>query len=205
LQKHLRNRDFAIAICVALVGATAVTGYIAYLQNSGAEKMTLPDLSNILPNLSTSNSNQGATTAVVSSFTPVATSTHCDPTHPLSMVSASVGSYTGYGYSGTTPALFVKWSNCSSQSLAFDASTSSLAMTLLTYGQTSNESAMPAATVYGASHNVAAGATATVTLPINVQISPNAMIKFVKGSVTATDPVTGQGISVTATFTAYPG
>jgi hypothetical protein len=188
----LKNRDFVIAIGVVLVGVTGVTGFISYLQNSPSGIS--------LPNLSAPSFNQGFTTTAVPVATSTTTGTYCNPAHPLTMTSVTVGHVTNVGV--TTPALFFTWSNCSKQPLQFYVETSPLTMTLLTYGQTSTMTAE--LSNYDAS-SVPASATSTRGFALSFfNLSPNAVVQSVKGNVTATDPVTAQGISTTTSFIAKP-
>ena len=106
------------------------------------------------------------------------------------------------------PAVVITWGNCANKPIEFSLHASAVNVTLLTYGTTS--------TVWGYLE-IYLGSTqtapvsvppllemATSILPINAAMSPNATIEKVTGTIEATDPVTGQSISIPAAFAVQP-
>jgi hypothetical protein len=107
---------------------------------------------------------------------------------------------------GSLPALSMSWSNCANQLIQFDITYgNTLYVTISTYGQVSTVGGyLGSAGLLPEPSSVAAHSTVTVTLPIvgyAGNVSPNAIVQSVLGTLTATDPTTGQAISIPTNFT----
>jgi len=193
----MKNTDLGIVMGIILASAVMIGAMGVYFRESqGGGTLNIGGLL----------SRSTTTTPTYSS--PVLASTPCDQAHPISFVSAKIGTTTDV-YGTTYPALVTTWSNCADQPIEFNIQEgnpkvffdSYLNVTLLTYGQTSvAHGTLYFSPSYGAPGN---GGTVTVTVQLDVTLSPNATIENVSGMLTATDPVTDQTISVPATFTAY--
>jgi hypothetical protein len=191
----MKNTDLGIVLGIILASAVMIGGLAVYFHDSqGGGTLNIGGMLS------------RGTTTTPSYSSPVVASTPCDQAQPISFVSAKVGTTEVYGT--TYPALIMTWSNCSDQPIEFNVQEgnpnviwdSYLNVTLLAYGQTSVVHGTLTYNSYGAPGN---GGTVTVTVELDVTMSPNATIESVGGILTATDPVTTQEISVPANFTAY--
>ena len=143
-------------------------------------------------------STSRSTTPIIQSSTVTTSEATCLASKPLTLSSEAV---TTDSISGETLAgLSTVWSNCSIQYIMFNLS-GSLIVTVSTYGTISHFSAYLGACV-GSCGTVDGGASTTVSLPFYPQPqSPNSIIESISGNITATDPATGQAISLPTDFT----
>jgi hypothetical protein len=134
-----------------------------------------------------------------SSGNPTSTQTStCAAATPLTLSQTGPVAYRNYGNSSTYPSLILVWQNCSDQTLQFAITSSPLAVTIDTNGTTSVVTGTLDTTFQNSTYAIGAQAGVGLELPItfNPQISPDAVIQHVNGTVTAVDPSTGRPISM---------
>lgn len=122
----------------------------------------------------------------------------CAAATPLTLSQIGPVAYPNYGNTSTYPSLILVWQNCSDQTLQFAVTSSPLVVTIDTNGTTSVVTGTLDTTFQNSTHTIGAQAGLGLELPITFspQISTDATIQHVNGSVTAINPATGRPISM---------